>query len=237
MRIDSDQWRQAVVESSLALGVTVSADQARTMGRHAQELLQWNRVTNLTAITDPLEVAVKHYADSLAAVSWIDKRARVLDAGSGGGFPGVPLAILRPDLTVTLVDSVRKKVSFLNHIIRTLSLNCIDAVQGRLEDLGRQPRYRGRFDLVVCRAFSSLTDFVDRALPLLSPGGRLLAMKGRQAAHDFPSRNLEDCKTIVLAGASLSLQIHQYRLPILDAQRHLVILTPLPRREAIRAGD
>ena len=68
MRIDSDQWRQAVVESSLALGVTVSADQARTMGRHAQELLQWNRVTNLTAITDPLEVAVKHYADSLAAV-------------------------------------------------------------------------------------------------------------------------------------------------------------------------
>jgi 16S rRNA (guanine527-N7)-methyltransferase len=136
VKIDSEQWRQTVIQGALASGVDVSDDQARIMGRHAVELLQWNRTTNLTAITDPLDVAVKHYVDAVAVAPWIDRGARILDAGSGGGFPGIPLCILRPDLSVTLVDSVRKKVSFLKYAIRMLGLTGIDAVHGRLEDLG-----------------------------------------------------------------------------------------------------
>lgn len=197
------------------------------MGRHALELLQWNRVTNLTTITEPLDVAVKHYVDALAAAPWIGNRARVLDAGSGGGFPGIPLTILRPDLSVTLVDSVRKKVTFLKHAIRTLGLSGIDAVHGRLEDLCLLPQYAGKFDRVVCRAFSSLEDFANLTLPFLSPCGCLLAMKGPQADHAHETANQKDDGSIVLGGTSFSMRIHRYRLPLLDARRSLVVLTPL----------
>jgi len=227
VKIDSDQWRQTVITGALAMGVAVSVDQARAMQRHARELLQWNRTTNLTAITDPLQVAVKHYVDALAAVSRISDGARILDAGSGGGFPGIPLKIVRPDLSVTLVDSVRKKVSFLKYAVRTLSLSGINAVHGRLEDLGRLPPYRRRFDLVVCRAFSSLDDFAKLTRPFLSPGGSLLAMKGPQANHAHETENRKDGGAIILGGTSFSMHIDRYRLPVLDARRRLVWLTPV----------
>ena len=211
----------------MALGLAVTVSQAQVMGEHALELLQWNRVTNLTTITDPLDVALKHYVDALAAAPWIGDRARVLDAGSGGGFPGIPLAILRSDLSVTLVDSVRKKVSFLKHAIRTLGLSGIDAVHGRLEDLCLLPEYRGKFDRVVCRAFSSLEDFANLALPFLAPGGCLLAMKGPQENHAHEMVNQKDDGPIIFGGISFSIRTHRYRLPLLDAQRSLVMLTPL----------
>jgi 16S rRNA (guanine527-N7)-methyltransferase len=152
----------------------------------------------------------------------------VLDAGSGGGFPGIPLNIVRPDLTVTMVDSVRKKVSFLKHAVRTLGLSRINAVHGRVEDLGLLPDYRGKFDRVVCRAFSSLDNFASLTLPFLSPGGCLLAMKGPQADHDHEAKNHRGDGKIILGGRTFSLHIHRYRLPLLDAQRSLVQLTPIP---------
>jgi 16S rRNA (guanine527-N7)-methyltransferase len=207
------------------------------MGGHARELIQWNRVTNLTAITDPIEVALKHYVDALAAAPWIGDRARVLDAGSGGGFPGIPLNIVRPDLSVTMVDSVRKKVSFLKHAVRTLGLSRIDAVHGRLEDLGLLPDYRGKFDRVVCRAFSSLDNFASLALPFLSPGGCLLAMKGPRANCANEPADQKDDGVITLGGTSFSVHIHRYRLPFLDAQRSLVRLTPISAEGDLRPGN
>jgi 16S rRNA (guanine527-N7)-methyltransferase len=225
VEINSEQWRQTVIRGASACGLEVTAEQARFMQRHALELLKWNRTTNLTAITDPLGVAVKHYVDSLAAALWIGRGARILDAGSGGGFPGIPLKIMRPDLTLTLVDSVRKKVSFLKYAIRTLNLNGITAVQGRLEELGSLQPYRNNYDLVVCRAFSSLEDFTRLTLPFLSAGGSLLAMKGPQAEHDHDDLTADG--TILLGGTSFSMQIHRYRLPRLDARRRLVRLTPI----------
>lgn len=227
MKIDSVQWRQTVIEGALALGLDVSVGQARIMGRHARELLQWNRVTNLTTITDPLEVALKHYVDAVAVAPWIGEGDRILDAGSGGGFPGVPLKIMRPDLSVTLVDSVRKKISFLKHAIRSLGLSGIDAVHGRLETLCRLPEYCGKYDLVVCRAFSSLEDFITLAIPFLSSGGSLLAMKGRWTDCVHKPMNVKESRMVTLGGASFRMQIHPYRLPGLNAQRRLVLLTPL----------
>lgn len=229
MKIDSDTWRQAVIEGASGFGLDVSVGQAQTMGRHALELLQWSRVTNLTTITEPMDVAVKHYVDALAAAPWIGDRARVLDAGAGGGFPGIPLAILRPDLSFTLVDSVRKKVSFLKHAVRTLGLSGIDAVHGRLEDLCLRPEYAGKFDLVICRAFSSLEGFANLTLPFLSPGGCLLAMKGPRADHAYETTTQKDDGSIILGGTSFSMRIHRYRLPLLDARRSLVVLTPLAK--------
>jgi 16S rRNA (guanine527-N7)-methyltransferase len=230
LKIDSDTWRQTVIEGAARLGLDVTVSQARAMGRHALELLQWNRVSNLTTITEPLEVAVKHYVDALAAAPWIGDGSRVLDAGAGGGFPGIPIAILRPDLSVTLVDSVRKKVSFLKHAIRCLGLNGVDAVHGRLEDLRLLPEYGGRYDRVVCRAFSSLEDFANLTLPFLAPGGSLLAMKGPQSGQAQETANPKDGGSTILGGHSFSVRVHRYRLPILDARRSLMMLTPLEKR-------
>jgi 16S rRNA (guanine527-N7)-methyltransferase len=164
MVIDSQRWRSAVIDGARELGLSVTDRQVRQMQAHAMDLLQWNRTTNLTAITDPRDMAVKHYLDALAPAPWIGKAARLLDAGAGGGFPGIPLKIIRPDLAVTLVDSVRKKVSFLKHAIRTLELADTVAVHGRLEQLGNHADFRGQYDVVVCRAFSSLADLTDMTM-------------------------------------------------------------------------
>jgi 16S rRNA (guanine527-N7)-methyltransferase len=177
-----------------------------------------------------LDVAVKHYVDSLAAVPFIGDATRVLDAGSGGGFPGIPLKILRPDLSLTLVDSVRKKISFLKQAIRTLELTDVDAVHGRLESMERQPDYRGMFDLVICRAFSSLVDFVARTEDFLAPGGRLMALKGPQIDHPEEDAGVEGEAVIHHGGKPFSIHVHHYRLPILDSRRRLVTLTS--RKEA-----
>ena len=226
MRIDSEQWRQAVIQGASALGIAVTADQARSMQTHALDLLQWNRVTNLTTITDPQEVAVKHYVDAVAVVPWIGKSARVLDAGSGGGFPGIPIKILRPDVSVILLDSVRKKVSFLKHAIRSLRLSQIAAVHARLETLAEQKHFQRQFDTVVCRAFSSLQDFVNMTQGCLAPGGSLLALKGPQVEHTHDFRGRANGRIIQAGGRSLTMQVHRYRLPVLNAQRRLVRLTP-----------
>jgi 16S rRNA (guanine527-N7)-methyltransferase len=225
MKIDSDQWRRTVIEGASALGLKVTADQARAMGAHARLLLEWNRATNLTAITDPMAVAVKHDVDSLAAGLWIGQAVRILDAGSGGGFPGIPLKILRPDLSITLVDSVRKKVSFLKHAIRTIGLEGSEADHGGLEALGESPSYRGAFDLVVCRAFSSLEIFAGRTAGFLAPGGSLLALKGPRVDH--PLETAENGSTIRLGSRSFSIHVDHYPLPILNLKRRVVRLTPL----------
>jgi 16S rRNA (guanine527-N7)-methyltransferase len=228
VNIDSETWRQTVIAGARSVGLDLSVNQARRMGKHAMELLQWNRVNNLTTITDPLNVAIKHYVDSLAAVAWIGDNTRVLDAGSGGGFPGIPLKIVRPDLSITMVDRVRKKVSFLKHAIRVLGLGDIDAVHGRLEDLGGLPQYREQFDVVVCRAFSSLGDFATLTAPFLTPGGSLLAMRGRDADLNHQAVSWSDEGLLCLGGSIFEMKNHHYRLPILDAKRRMVLLKRLP---------
>jgi 16S rRNA (guanine527-N7)-methyltransferase len=221
------------MEGAAQLGVTVSDRQVRTMGTHAAELLRWNAVTNLTAITDPLEVAIKHYVDSLAAAPLIGQDARILDAGSGGGFPAIPLAILRPDLRITLVDSVRKKVSFLKQAIRTSGLERVAAVHGRLEDLGQTVGYAGAFDMVVCRAFASLEDFAERTMAFLSSGGSLLALKGPRTEHPEEAAG----GRIHLNGLPYSIHTEHYQLPVLGSQRRAVRLTPRTEDGGRRAED
>ena len=226
MEIDSEAWQRAVIAGAKELDIDVSLVQAHAMGMHAGELIQWNRVSNLTTITDPVEVAIKHYVDCLALVNMIPNGARILDAGAGGGFPGLPIKIVRPDLSVTLVDSVRKKTSFLNYSIGKLGLRGIHAVHGRLEALAEQSSHRGTYDVVVSRAFSALENFASLALPFLTTGGSLLALKGPQAECDHEISAVADDDTIILAGTRFSIHIRRYALPVLGDQRRLVRLTP-----------
>lgn len=162
--------------------------------RLRQELLDWNTRVNLTAITDPTDVLLKHFLDSLSLLEvYGDEQARVLDIGAGAGFPGVPLKLARPQWEIVLLEATGKKVNFQRHIIETLGLQCIEAVHGRAEELAHTPCYRASFDLVTARAVASLPVLLEYAAPFCCVGGRILLPKkgeladelaqGKRAAH------------------------------------------------------
>ncbi|MCB1956286.1 MAG: 16S rRNA (guanine(527)-N(7))-methyltransferase RsmG [Rhodocyclaceae bacterium] len=201
----------ALAQGVEALGLDLGpAAQARLLA-YARLLLKWNRVYNLTAIRNPSEVVSHHLLDSLSVLPWIDSVVRLADVGSGGGLPGIPLAIARPDLQVVSVEAVGKKASFQQQARIELGLDNFQPVHGRIED---QPG--GEFDAVISRAFADVGDFVRLSLPMLAPGGRLLAMKGA-----FPDEELASLPGGLRVERSVELTV-----PFLDARRHLIILKP-----------
>lgn len=196
------------------LGLNLSPDQTGLLAAHARELMHWNTKMNLTAITDIRLVAYKHFVDALAAAAFLERPARVMDIGSGAGFPAVPMKVICPDLDITMVDAVRKKVSFLNHVIRTLKLDNISALHARVEDLAKDPEHFQMYDAVTARGFADLGKLAGLASPMLVPGGRIYALKGAHALKEITPE--------------LKKQFHithkSYSLPFVDAQRFVVIL-------------
>ncbi|MCU0640848.1 MAG: 16S rRNA (guanine(527)-N(7))-methyltransferase RsmG [Candidatus Margulisbacteria bacterium] len=145
---------------------------------YLNELLEWNQKFNLTAITDPAEIRVRHFQDSLSVLEALElKDQQVVDIGPGAGFPGIPLKIVRPGIKLTLVEATRKKVDFLNHLIKALELTDVAAVWGRAETVQKEKRYAGRFDVALARAVAKLPVLLEYSLPFLKPGGLFVAQK------------------------------------------------------------
>jgi 16S rRNA (guanine527-N7)-methyltransferase len=223
MEIGSAEWEKLIHEGAGLMGLSVSPEKIDQFTTHAKELIRWTRRTNLTSITDPAEVAVKHFLDSIAPASLIPPGARLLDIGSGGGFPGIPLKILNPFLSVTLIDAVRKKVSFLNHVIMMLHLTCIEARHIRSEKIDRACRY----DVIVSRALSSLEDFVVQALPLLARGGLIIALKGRATEAKTEIEQMLSGSSRILSSEvkkALCVEFQKYTLPFTQEDRTLVLI-------------
>jgi 16S rRNA (guanine527-N7)-methyltransferase len=200
------------------MGLRLDPIALERMARHAQALLEWNRTTNLTAITDPVQVAVKHFLDAILPSAHIPTNGQLLDIGTGGGFPGIPLKILRPDQPMTLIDGARKKINFVKHVIRHLGLENIEALQVRAELLCGHSENQGRFAVIVCRAVSDLSAMARLALPLLAPRGKLFLYQG---PSDAPRRTDGDAD--LGQGFTVEAAV-QYRLPKLGDQRTLVVL-------------
>ncbi len=155
----------------------LSAEQLDKFETYYGMLADWNTRVNLTAITAPGDVAKKHFLDSLAAEPYLKKGARVVDVGTGAGFPGLPLIILRPDLKLTLMDSLQKRLAFLRAVLEELNLSA-ECVHARAEDAGQNPSYRERFDAALTRAVSALPVLCELTLPLVRVGGVSIAYKG-----------------------------------------------------------
>ena len=173
-------------------------------------LQQWNSAYNLTAIREPVEMVTRHLLDSLSILPWV-QHGPVLDAGTGAGLPGVPLAILRPELEFTLLDSAGKKIRFLRQLRRELQLDNIQPLQARLEEHQPAQSYR----TIISRAFASLRDFAGASRQLMTPETRLLAMKGR-----YPEDEIAD-----LPGWLRVDSVEELAVPGLQEQRHLVIMS------------
>lgn len=160
--------------------VRLSSTQIQAFQTYAAELQNWNPRVNLTAITDPKEIEIKHFLDSLSCLLALTPRPgdRVVDVGTGAGFPGIPLRIACPEIRLVLIESISKKADFCRHLVRVLGLDDVEVVQARAEQLGQDPDYRGRFDWAVARAVANLAVLVEYLLPLLRVGGVAIAQKG-----------------------------------------------------------
>jgi 16S rRNA (guanine527-N7)-methyltransferase len=220
MEIGSRKWQGLVIDGARTLGIEIDESATAQFSVHAFELVEWSRKINLTSIIQPRDVAVKHFIDSLAPAQFIPENARLLDIGSGGGFPGIPLKILKPSVSAMLIDSVRKKVNFLKHLVRTLKLERIEACQVRAENLIEHTAFSNSFDVIISRALSSLDLFVKMALPLLAAQGTIIAMKGKLDQIELDKLRSDTPKDLY------HIEVKDYQLPSIHAQRSIVIIRP-----------
>ncbi len=183
------------------LNLTLSPAQLRAFQLYADELVAWNVHTNLTAIIEPEAIEVRHFADSLSCLLAIKPRTglNLIDVGTGAGFPGLPLKIFCPNINMTLVEATGKKVDFLAHVVKKLSLSGVTLINERAEVLGQMPEHRERYDWVLARAVAGMSTLAEYLLPLCKVGGHCLAQKGESA----PQEVAEAQQAISLLGGRL----------------------------------
>ena len=212
------------------LGITLNEEQQRAFEAYSAALIDWNTRVNLTAITDPLAVEIRHFLDSLsvlkALTSPLSETIRLIDVGTGAGFPGLPLRILLPTLHLTLLEATGKKTAFLQHVVDTLHLDHVEVVNLRAEEAGQLPEYRGQFDVVA-----------EYLLPLCKIGGRCIALKGESAAAEVQASR----HAIRLLGGRFGSLI-KVELPTVNEPHYLIVIekvaaTPpsYPRRPGLPA--
>lgn len=203
------RFQELLQQGAREVGLLLAVDQIRAFALYAEELLRWNRKMNLTGARETMEIVTNHFLGSLAFPLGFgqDLPQKLVDVGSGAGFPGLPIKIACPALQVTLVDASRKKASFLGHICRLLHLERIECVRARAEELARDPAYRESFDVCVARAVGKTDFLIDISEGLLRPGGRLISAGREQAEGPFPGQgSLEFQENRRVRFASLGLE-------------------------------
>ncbi len=226
MKVGNSDWSNFLSKHAKDFDINLNHTQGQLFSIYAIELIKWTQKINITTITDPIDIATKHFIDSLIPARFISPRAELLDIGSGGGFPGIPLKVLVPNLSVTLIDASRKKISFLKHVIRTLQLVNINALHVRAEELAHLPNHTNRYDIVISRALSSLDSFVRLALPLVTDDGVVMAMKGelKKTELDLLQRYLRFNNIAGTSNRQCIISVEKYTLPVINSRRTIVTI-------------
>ncbi len=216
-------------EGSEELGISLSSAQIVQFQRYYELLTEWNQRMNLTAIEGYQEVQTKHFLDSIAGAVIVAEELgealpptrplRVVDVGSGAGFPGLPLKIVWPALSMTLLDGTGKKVTFLNEVVSALGLQNVTVVQARAEEIGTQEEYRAQFDLVTARAVARLNTLVEYLLPLARINGFVMAYKGPNAAEEF----MQAGQAITKLGGE-TVRFAPVDIPYLEEERRILLI-------------
>jgi 16S rRNA (guanine527-N7)-methyltransferase len=219
------------------LNVSLTSGQLQGFERYAQALVDWNQRVNLTAITAPGEVEIKHFIDSLTCLLVMDLRPgqNLIDIGTGAGFPGLPLKIVRPDLRLVLVEATAKKAAFCRHVVENLRLEGVEILHARAETVGADPNHREAYDWAVARAVAPLAVLSEYLLPLVKIGGRVVAQKGEAGPAEAHA-----AEAAIRRLGGRVVQLKRLELPKVAETRYLVLIdkvaaTPdgLPRRPGI----
>ncbi len=238
-----EKYDTKIFEEKLAgFGIGLSDKQYEQFIRYYEILIEWNKVMNLTAITEYDEAVVKHFLDSLSLVKALDINAELaknsglslIDVGTGAGFPGIPLKIAFPELNITLLDSLNKRVGFLNTVIEELGLTGITAVHGRAEDYAKKGKLRECFDICVSRAVANLSTLSEYCLPYVKVGGRFIAYKSEKTAEEINAAQ----KALDELGGKIESS-SEFVLPGTDLYRTLIVIEKIkatPNKYPRKAG-
>lgn len=180
------EFQKILTDTLSAFDIVLTENQLAQLKQYYELLIEWNEKMNLTALTAPEDVALKHFADSLLLLRYcdIEKEARVIDVGTGAGFPGMVIKIARPDIQLTLLDSLQKRLGFLDEVCNELGFDDVDLIHSRAED-GSRTELRDSFDIAVSRAVASLNTLCEYDMPYVKVGGRFIAMKGKEAQEEM----------------------------------------------------
>ena len=217
------------------MGIELSKKAINDFEAYKKLLLQWNEKINLTAITDEEGIAIKHFADSISVLPLIDKKnVSMIDVGTGAGFPGIPIKIARNDIKVTLLDSLNKRINFLEEVKKELGFEDIECVHSRAEDGGRNPLYREKFDLCVSRAVARLNVLCEYCMPFVAVGGYFISLKGPDVSEELA----EAQKAISVLGGSVE-RVVDIAIPNSDITHSAVVIKkikPVPKAYPRKAG-
>ena len=229
-------FKEELAKAAAEYGISFSATQMEQYNRYFELLVEWNEKINLTAITEPKEVAIKHMIDSITAYdeNLFKDGTTVIDVGTGAGFPGLPLKIFCPEIKLTLMDSLNKRIKFLQTVVEELGLKDVECVHARAEEGARNKKYRESFDIAVSRAVARLPILCEYCLPFVKKGGHFIALKGMQYNDEAD----EATKAIKVMGGSKT-EIRPVKLPELDDKRAVITITktmPTPKAYPRKAG-
>lgn len=221
------------------LGVHFFVEHAEQFFAYMKLLIHWNEKMNLTAITEPDEIIIKHFVDSITILKEIENEAKIVDVGTGAGFPGIPLSIMNPTLKVTLVDSLNKRLIFLQEVINKLNLKNVEIVHARAEELGQNLKYREQFDIATSRAVANLSTLSEYLMPLVKKHGKIISMKAGEAQAEINVAK----KAIKVLGGRIE-KIEEFNLPQTNIERTIIVIkkednTPnkYPRKSGIPNKD
>ena len=214
-----EEFFEKMQEKSTILGIDFLVEQTEQFFEYMNLLIEWNEKMNLTAITDPEEIILKHFIDSITILKDIDDNSKVVDVGTGAGFPGIPLSIMNPTLKITLVDSLNKRLIFLQEVVDKLNLRNVEIVHARAEEFGQDKKYRERFDISTSRAVANLSTLSEYLIPLVKVGGKVISMKASEANEEIEAAK----KAIEVLGGTIE-KINEFNLPQSDIGRTVIII-------------
>jgi len=210
---------ELLVKGALQYEKTITQHQIEQFTKYMELLKDWNTKINLTAIEDDREIIIKHFIDSMSILPYVkDHEQKLIDVGTGAGFPGIPLKIVNSNIEVTLLDSLDKRVKFLNEVINSINISKIKAIHGRAEDMGINSAHREKYDIAVARAVSKLPVLLEYCLPFLKINGVFIAMKGNN------TEEFENCgRALDILGGKIE-KIEKLELPFTNIERNVVVV-------------
>lgn len=210
-----------MVDGLKALGIDVSEEKLKKLGVFKEIMLQWNEKINLTSITEEREIYIKHFLDSVTCLStgYIKDGMKVIDVGTGAGFPGIPVKILKDELEMTLLDSLNKRVSYLNEVLKKLYLKDVTTIHARAEEAGSSTAHREEYDIVLSRAVASMNVLCEYCMPFAKVGGYFLCQKGPDIGIE-----LEESRAAISVLGGIVKEVKEYQLPFSDIKHNIIII-------------